>query len=159
LAAVPEGLEPVGINNRIRGALQSAVSAFALFSSNRETRLKAARGMENSTSESLLPMLDKALEKESDPEIRGSLEQTRAGITIKSPDPAVRLAAVKVLSQSDQQRTKTLLLPLLERDASGQFVEPDEKVHDAAAAAVKAIDRRVALSDYAGRLFTGLSLG
>src|SRR5262245_37207932 len=91
LAAVPEGLEPVGINNRIRGALQSALSAFALFSSNRETRLKAARGMESSTSESLLPMLNKALDKETDPQIRASLEQTRAGINIKNRDPALRL--------------------------------------------------------------------
>src|SRR5882672_4793442 len=78
LASIPEGLEPVGLNNRVRGALQSALSAFALFSQDRETRLKAARGMESSTSDSLLPMLSKALEKESDPQIRASLEQTRA---------------------------------------------------------------------------------
>ena len=159
LPAAPEGLEPVGINNRIRGALQSALSAFALFSSDRETRLKAARGMESSTSESLLPMLNKALEKETDPQIRASLEQTRAGINLKNADPAVRLAAVKVLSESNQQWTKSLLLPLLEKDASGQFAEPDDKVRDAAALAVKTIDRRVAFSDYAGRLFTGVSLG
>ena len=159
LATVPEGLEPVGINNRVRGALQSALSAFALFSSDRETRLKAARGMESSTSEALLPMLGKALEKETDPQIRASLEQTRAGIAVKNADPVQRLAAVKVLGQSDQQRTKTLLLPLLEKDANGQFLEPDEKVREAAAVAIKAIDRRVALSDYAGRLFAGLSLG
>jgi urea transport system permease protein len=159
LASIPEGLEPVGLNNRVRGSLLSALSAFALFSPDRETRLKAARGMENSTSDSLLPMLSKALEKESDPQIRASLEQTRAGIAIKSPDAALRLAAVKVLAESNQQRTKTLLLPLLEKDSNGQFVEPDEAVRDAAAAGVKAIDRRVVLGDYAGRLFTGLSLG
>jgi urea transport system permease protein len=159
LAAAPEGLEPVGINNRVRGALQSALSAFALFASDRETRLKAARGMESSTSDSLLPMLSKALEKESDPEIRASLEQTRAGIAIKSTDPKLRLSAVKVLGESNQQRTKTLLLPLMEKDANGQFVEPDESVREAAALAIKSIDRRVVFGDYAGRLFTGLSLG
>ncbi len=80
LAAVPEGLEQVVVNNRVRGALDSAMSAFALFSPDREARLKAARGMENSTSESLLPMLNKALEKESDPQIKAILEQTRAGM-------------------------------------------------------------------------------
>jgi urea transport system permease protein len=159
LAALPEGLEPVGINNRVRGALQSALSAFALFSSDHDTRLKAARGMESSTSESLLPMLSKALEKEVDPQVRASLEQTRAGIAIKSADPALRLAAVKVLGESNQQRTKTLLLPLLEKDSNDRFVEPDEKVREAAALAIKTIDRRVVLGDYAGRLFTGLSLG
>jgi urea transport system permease protein len=159
LAGVPEGLEQVVVNNRVRGALESAMSAFALFSPQREARLKAARGMENSTSESLLPMLNKALEKESDPEIKAILEQTRAGSSVKSADPAVRLAAVKVLGQSNQQRTKILLLPLLEKDANGQFVEPDEKVREQAELGIKAINRRVVLGEYAARLFTGLSLG
>ncbi len=159
LAAVPEGLEQVVVNNRVRGALESAMSAFALFSPDREARLKAARGMESSTSESLLPMLNKALEKESDPEIKAILEQTRAGSSLRSGDPAVRLAAVKVLSQSNQQRTKSLLLPLLEKDSTGQFVEPDEKVRDEAELGVKLINRRLVLGEYAARLFTGLSLG
>ena len=48
LPQVPEAIETVGINNRIRGALDSALSAFALYSSDREARLKAARGMEGS---------------------------------------------------------------------------------------------------------------
>jgi urea transport system permease protein len=159
LAAVPEGLEQVVVNNRVRGALAAAMSAFALFSPDRDTRLKAARGMENSTSESLLPMLNKALEKESDPEIKAILDQTRAGMMLKNGDPGVRLAAVKVLAQSNQQRTKSLLLPLLEKDSGGQFVEPDEKVREEAESGIKQIDRRVVVGEYAARLFTGLSLG
>ena len=158
LAQVPSGLEAVGINNRVRSALDSALSAFALFSSDREKRLQAARGMEGSTSVSLLPMLDKALDKEGDPQIRSSLEQTRAGINVADRDPKVRLDAVKVLGQSNQQRTKLLLLPLLEKDASGQFAEADASVRQAADLAVTAINRRVALSDYGGRLFAGVSL-
>jgi urea transport system permease protein len=159
LAAVPEGLETVATNNRVRGVLESAISAFALLAPDREVRLKAARGMESSTSESLSPLLNKALEQESDPQIRSVLEQIRAGIDLKSGDAAVRLDAVKVLGQSKQQRTKTLLLPLLEKDASGQFSEPDEKVRNEAAFAVKSIDRRLVLGEYSARLFTGVSLG
>jgi len=159
LATVPESAQSVGINNRVRGALDSALSAFALFSSDREIRLKAARGMESSTSESLLPMLSKALEKETDPKIRASLEQTRAGIAIKTSDPKLRLEAVKVLAQSNQQRTKTLLLPLLEQDSEGKFIEPDEQIRNEAELAIKMIDRRVIVTDYAGRVFTGISLG
>ncbi len=153
-----DGLEPVGINNRIRGALDSALSAFALFSPDRNTRFNAARGMESSTSESLLTMLNKALEKETDPQIRASLEQTRAGMQIRSADPKVKLAAIKVLGESKEQRTKTLLLPLLEKNSDGTFVEPDADVRSEAEFAVKMIDRRVAFSVYAGRLFAGVSL-
>jgi urea transport system permease protein len=159
LAAVPEGLETVATNNRVRGVLESAISAFALLSSDREVRLKAARGMESSTSESLSPLLNKALAQETDPRIKAVLEQIRAGIDLKSTDAAVRLDAVKVLGQSNQQRTKTLLLPLLEKGADGQFSEPDERIRDEAAFAVKSIDRRLVLGEYAARLFTGVSLG
>ena len=158
LPQVPGDAEAVVVNNRIRGALDSALSAFALFSADREKRLKAAREMEGSTSPSLLPMLDKALEKEKDSEIRRTLEQTRAGINVGGSDPKLRLEAVKVLGQSNQQRTKLLLLPLLDKDASGQFLEPDQQIRDAAASAIAQIDRRVALGAYGGRLFAGISL-
>ena len=158
LPAVPAELEAVGINNRLRSALDSALSAFALFDLNRDTRLRAARGMEGSTAESLLPMLNKALEKEVDKEIRPILEMTRAGIKVRSTDPKERLDAVKILATSNQQRTKTMLLPLLDKNADGQFLEPDESVRTQAEIGINAIDRRVAFSAYAGRLFAGLSL-
>jgi urea transport system permease protein len=153
-----ESLEPIRINNRIRGTLDSALSAFALFSSDRAARLNAARGMEGSTSESLLTLLNKALEKETDPQIKASLQQTRAGMQIKDADPKMRLEAIKVLGASNDQRTKMRLLPLLEKNADGSFVEPDASVRSEAEYAVKMIDRRVAMSAYAGRLFAGVSL-
>jgi urea transport system permease protein len=158
LAEVPEGFELAIVNNRVRGALESALAAFALFAPDRQARLKAARGMEGATSAALLPMLAKALEQETDPEIRSILAQTKAGIDVKNSDSQVRLDAVKVLGTSNQQRTKTLLFPLLEQDSAGQFVESDERVRSEAAHAIKMIDQRVAVSDYAGRLFAGLSL-
>jgi urea transport system permease protein len=153
-----EGLEPIGINNRVRGTLDSALSAFALFSPDRNARFNAARGMEGSTAASLLMLLNKALEKETDPQIKASLQQTRAGMQIRDPDPKVRLEAIKVLGESNEQRTKLLLLPLLEKNADGSFAEPDAKVRSEAEYAVKLIDRRVAFSAYAGRLFAGVSL-
>ncbi|MEO8631318.1 MAG: urea ABC transporter permease subunit UrtB, partial [Betaproteobacteria bacterium] len=158
LLEIPAELETIGINNRLRGALDSALSAFALFSTDRQVRLNAARGMENSTSDTLLPMLNRALATEADPQIRPILEQTQAGMYVRSSDPKRRLEAIKVLGKSNQQRTKTLLLPILEKDANGQFVEPDKAVRDEAEAGINAIDRRVAFSVYAGRLFAGISL-
>ena len=59
---------------------------------------------------------------------RASLEQTRAGIQLKSPDPKVKLEAIKVLGQSNEQRTKLVLLPLLDKNPDGSYVEADEKV-------------------------------
>jgi urea transport system permease protein len=158
IEAIPENAESVTINNRLRGSLESALSAFALFDPDRETRLRAVRGMEGASSESLRPILDKALERETDTEIRTALGLIRAAMDIRSTDPTTRLAAVNLLGESDQQRTQSLLLPLLDKDSAGNYVEADEKVRVAAQRAVNAIERRVAFSAYAARLFTGLSL-
>jgi urea transport system permease protein len=155
----PTEYESVTINNRVRGQIEAALSAFQLFSESRDQRLQAAKALESSAQASVVPILEKVLEKESDPAIKGVLAQLKAGIDLKSPDTAVRLAAVKVLGESNVQRTKTLLYALLEKDANGQFVEPDEKVREEAEFAITMIDRRLAASDYAGRLFSGISLG
>jgi urea transport system permease protein len=155
----PADYESVTINNRVRGQIEAALSAFQLFSDSRDVRLAAAKALESSAQASVVPILEKVLDKETDAQIKAVLAQLKAGIDLKHPDAQVRMAAVKVLGESSVQRTKTLLYPLLEKDANGQFLEPDEKVRDEAQFAITMIDRRLALGDYAGRLFSGISLG
>ncbi len=155
----PTEYEAVTVNNRVRGQIDSALSAFQLFSDKREDRLKGAQALESAANPSVGPILEKVLAKETDPQIKPVLAQIKAGIDLKSSDAQVRLAAAKVLGESNSQRTKTLLYALLEKDGNGQFLEPDEKVRAEAEFGIKSIDRRLALSEYAGRLFSGLSLG
>ena len=155
----PTGLESVTMNNRVRGQLEAALSAFQLFSDDPNVRLVAAKSLESSAQSSVRPILDKVLATETNPEIKAALAQIKAGIDLKSPDAQARLTAVKILGESKQQRTKTLLYLLLEKNSAGEYAEPDEKVRDEAAFAIKMIDRRLALGDYAARLFTGISLG
>jgi len=155
----PEEYESASINNRVRGALESAFSAFRLYSASRDERLEAARQLADSAPPSIATILGKVLPGESDPEIRDLLAQVKAGIDLRSEDPKERLAAVKALGESSSQRTKILLFPLLEKDAAGAFLEPDANVREEAEFAIGMIDRRLALSDYAGRLFSGISLG
>jgi urea transport system permease protein len=159
LDPAPDDLEPVEINNRVRGQLQSALSAFRLFAPDRKVRFEAAKEIQASADASLTTLLEKAVGQEQDREIKAMLEQTKAGIDLSNPDPAVRLKAVRLLGESNQARTKQLLYGLLEKSPSGEFAEPDAKVRDEAEYAIKAIDRRLALGDYAGRLFAGISLG
>ena len=161
LAAIepaPADLESVMINNRVRGAIESALSAFKLFSEDKKVRLNAARALESSPDDSQAAILSKVLARESDAEIRRILEQMKAGLDLKNPSAEVRLAAVKVLGESKAQRTKQQLYALLEKNLAGEFAEPDALVRDEAAFAIKMIDRRLAIGDYAGRFFAGLSL-
>ncbi|MCC7549150.1 MAG: hypothetical protein IT532_15420 [Burkholderiales bacterium] len=75
LDPAPEAVQSVGINNRVRGALASALSAFRLFSHERDERLQAARQLANSAPASIGPILSKVLQTESDPQIRELLAQ------------------------------------------------------------------------------------
>ena len=155
----PEQFESIVINNRLRSTLDAAVGALKLLSPDRATRLASARAIESTSQAAVLPLIEKALSKESDPVIKSSLEQTKASLNLKSTDPAVRLAAVQKLGETNQARFKTVLQGFLEKDAAGKFVEPDEKVRSAAETSIDAIQSRLVVSDYVGRLFTGLSLG
>ena len=155
----PTDYEAVVVNNRVRGQLEAAFSAFQLFSDSRDERLAAAKKLESSAQASVGPILEKVLATETDPSIKTVLAQIKAGLDLKSPDAQVRMAGVKVLGESNVQRTKQLLYALLEQDSSGAYTEPDAKVREAAQVAIKAIDQRLAVSDYAGRLFSGISLG
>jgi urea transport system permease protein len=155
----PDQYEAVILNNRMRARIESAIGALSLLSPDRETRLASAKAIETTQDATLLPLLERALSKETDPFIRKSLEHTLATFELKSADPARRLAAVKILGESNQARVRTMLLQVLEKDASGSHTEADADVRYAAEAALKSVERRLAFSDYFGRIFSGLSLG
>ena len=61
---VPEGAEDVVVNNRLRGALQGALAALKLTSPDRSVRLAAAKELVGGADEAALPLVVKALEKE-----------------------------------------------------------------------------------------------
>ena len=99
-------------------------------------------------------MLARALEKESDTQIKALLTLAHAQANLGNSDPAARMAAVKALAQTSSPTIKSVLLPLTEKAG-----EADDKVRYEAIAAVKAIDSRLALAENIGRVFSGLSLG
>lgn len=156
---LPDEYDGLIVNNRIRAQLDRAIGGLKLLSPDPAVRMESAKALENTSQASLLPLIEKALAKESNSAIRRSLEQTKASLDIGNPDPEVRLAAAEMLSKSGHRTVKTLLLGALEKDASGNFIETDERVRDAAESALKKIERRLLISDWLGRLFTGVSLG
>ena len=158
LPAAPENREGISINNRIRGALNGALAGLRLLSPERDVRLAAAKELESGAEPEQLPLIVRALEKESDAAIRQRLAQAQAQAGLKSPDPQLRRAAVKTLGESSSPSTKTLLAALLEKRGTG-FAEADAGVRLEAHAALKALERRLAFADNVGKIFSGLSLG
>jgi urea transport system permease protein len=144
----PEDLAKISINNRMRSQVEGVMAGLRIFSTDPKQRLEAARAIE--PDEKMLATLDKALARESVAEIRDVLEVARAASQLRSGDTGARLAAIARLAGSRDPKIKTLLLALL---------EPDARVREAAADAVRAIDRRLMVYDFAQRLFAGVSLG
>jgi urea transport system permease protein len=155
----PEAFAPVIVNNRIRARLQTAIGALSLLSPERSVRLESATALQWSEDVSLLPVVARALEGETDPAIRGLLVRIKAQLDLRSDDPQRRLAAVEVLGSASQARVRAMVARLVELDHTGAFVEPDAQVRAAALDALRSIDRRLLLSDLLGRVFSGVSLG
>jgi len=155
---IPEDAEEVVLNNRLRGEIDSAVAALKLASSDRAVRLAAAKALDGAADEGMLPLLDKALGRETDPEIKTLLTLIQASLQLKSPDPKVRLAAVRALAGSGNASTKTLLLGLLEKKGDA-WAEPDEEVRQEAQAVLKSVESRLARGQRIGQVFSGASLG
>jgi urea transport system permease protein len=155
---LPDNLEDVVINNRLRREIGSAMAGLKLTSPDRAIRLAAAKELQSGADEDLLPAISTALAKESDPEIKGMLQMTQASIQLNSSDKATRLAALRSLADSNQASTKTLLLGVLAQK-DGQPVEPDAEVRAEAEKALHAVQSRLSTGEMVGRVFSGISLG
>lgn len=156
----PANPESIGLNNALRQQVDGALAALRLFSADRAERLAAAKLLlaDMGDGATLLPILDKAVQAETDSEIKTILAQLHAQARLTSPDAAVRLAAVQTLGESSSPAVKALLLPLIEKQGDA-YLETDDKVRYAAQTAIKSIEGRLAWSETAGQIFTGVSLG
>lgn len=150
----PDSPESITVNNRIRGELANALAALKLFDSDASVRLASAQKLQSKVSPEMAPLLARALEKESEGQIKALLKLAYAQASLGNADPAARLAAVRALADSSSPAVKSLLLPLTNKAG-----EADNRVRYAAITAVKDIDGRMALTENLGRVFSGLSLG
>jgi urea transport system permease protein len=158
--AVPDGVDGVVVNNRLRAAVDSALSGLALLSPQREQRLAAALALQGMAIDpAQAPLIRKAYDKESDAAIKAILQSLVATAELGSPEPAVRLAAVTGLAGSSNGALRPLLQAMLERGPDGAYAEPDEPVRIAAAASLREIDSRIARTELIGNVFYGVSLG
>ncbi len=154
-ATLPESAEQPMLNNRLRGALQAALSGLNLASTDVVQRRAAVDDLlRASLDEDQLPLVERALAKETDADLQEKLTRLQATIQIASEDKALRLRAAATLSASGQPAVASLLQ---ERLADG--AEADPEVRAALEAAVKAVRSRLAWGERLGVVFTGLSLG
>lgn len=151
---MPEAPESITVNNRIRSELANALAALKLFDADPAVRQASALELQTNVNPDMAPLLARALEKEQEAPIKALLSTAHAQATLRDADPAVRLAAVGVLASSSAPTIKSLLLPLTDKAN-----EPEDKVRYAAIEALKSIERRLAVGETLGSIFSGISLG
>ena len=149
----------VAVNNRVRNAIAATLASMRLFSADRGQRLAAARELQERQDEALLPRLEEALGREQDAEVRAELAAAAALIQIAAPDPELRLKALQSLGGSARRDVLATLQRLTGTAADGSLIEPDARVRAAAESALAAVERRLAVNEYLGRVFAGISLG
>jgi urea transport system permease protein len=155
----PANLETLVINNRIRGEIGAALAALRLGSTSRAERLAAARELQGSDNEDALPIIERAMAKEQDAEIRSILALAGASLALKSSEPEQRAKAARALSASDDPQVRQLLATMLTRQKDGSYDEPDEGVRAAAQASLAEINARLRTTEIGAAMFSGLSLG
>ena len=159
VSSAPEGLESAMITNAIRSALDQANAVLALTLPDPAARRKAARSLLASEDEELLPIIQEALNQETDSSIREALAMALAMLKLQFGLLPERQAAAKALAESDSPVVRQALSGLLRKDAGGAWVEPDPIVRNAAEASINTIEDRLQKFEILANLFSGLSLG
>jgi urea transport system permease protein len=155
-ASLAEGAEDVMLNNRLRGALDTALAGMELVGGDAERQREAAlilqRGSFDEPDAEQLPLIEGALKGELDPDARQTLELAQAAILLASEDAARRLDAAQKLGEARKAIVRPLLLQRIE-------TETDDKVKAALKSSLAGLDRSLALSSALAEAFTGISLG
>ncbi len=160
--AVPLGslAEEAVVNNRLRGALDSALAGMDLLEGDNTRQAQAAatlqRGAFDDPNPAQLPLVERALSAEFasklDPATRESLLLAQAALHLASNDAAQRIAATQKLAQTGQPIVKALLAQRL-------AVEADATVKTALGQALRTVENRLDTAAALGQMFTGISLG
>ncbi len=149
----PFGLKKVRVNNLVRGAIDAALGSLTLLAPDPTKRANAAEAVFQARKESALPAVEAALAKETDPSVKRVLEEARAAIIIDNPDATEpdRVAAVSVIAARGDDDAMGILNTLPS--------DTPAAVKNAAATAIAAIQRNLAIWNAAQNVWYGLSLG
>jgi urea transport system permease protein len=159
VSAVPADAEDVVVNNRLRRELETALAAFALGDPDRGSRAKAIAAIEKDPQSVDATLLDAAIAREPDADLKARLGLVQAAAALAGDDRARKLDAIRSLAESRSSSTRLLLLPFVEKSADGSLREADAELRAAAQSAISTIDGRERTSALAGSVFTGVSLG
>ncbi|CAM3949490.1 urea ABC transporter permease subunit UrtB [Pseudomonas wadenswilerensis] len=150
----PDDTRNLRLNNRLRGLVDNALASHQLLSADAEVRLAAAQQLQKSAQPAQVAFLDRRFASEADAAVHAALGLALANLQLVDSDPAVRLAAVRLLGETGDPMARTRLQALLEPG-----VESNAGVRTAAETSLAQVKRKLLFGELLGQAFSGLSLG
>ncbi|MFZ0153702.1 urea ABC transporter permease subunit UrtB [Pseudomonas sp.] len=150
----PTDSRKLRLNNRLRGLVDNALASHQLLSNDAKLRLAAAQQLQKSAQPAQVAFLDRRFASETDAAVHAALGLALANLQLIASDPAVRLAAVRLLGETGDPMARTRLEALL---APG--VESNANVRTAAETSLAQVKRKLLFGELLGQAFSGLSLG
>ena len=139
----------------LRRIMKAVLDLTDLSSANPAKKLGAIAAIGQGQQIEKLPALEKRLAVETDPKAVKALREALALVRLRSPDPAVKLAALAEL-EALQSLASTDFVKAIIKDAA---TAKDEKLLTAARTALQAVERHRTVVDFGGTMFRSLSLG
>ena len=158
-SASSDDLSKIVTNNHLRRILQTTLARFRLSNTDASVRLDAVRDIEQDLDEGNVQLLRERSSVEANSGVKKEIGIGLALAALDGSDTQARLAAISTLRYSLRQDVLNKLEAALEKSSDGSFAESDENVRQAAATAVKSINRRRTFYSGIQTLFFGMSLG
>ncbi|MGO4329167.1 urea ABC transporter permease subunit UrtB [Cupriavidus sp. 2TAF22] len=155
----PDALESLTLNNSLRAMVDSAASSMLLQSSDALVRAQAVNTLLDQPGSASREVVEAARKAEADAGLRTKLDVIWANIVLADGNRNDRLEAIRILGLDSNPQSRQKLQPLLEKDAAGNYREPDAELRGAAQQALDALRGDQRRAELIGNLFAGLSLG
>jgi urea transport system permease protein len=150
---LPDNAVAVRLNNRLRRTVEAALGGLTLSSPDPAKRIAAAQSVFKTHDETMLPMVDGALAKETDKGAKLAFNEARAAILLFKPDAtdAEKLEAIATIKSRGDQEALALL--------TGLGGDQPAAVAKAAADATSSIQSSLAVWSAVQNAWYGVSLG
>jgi urea transport system permease protein len=161
VAANADDLSQITLGNVLRTRAADALAGLQLRAADPAVRSRAIDALMAEPDPNLRDAVAAARSQETDPRLKGRLDQLWALTALHAPDPQSRAEAARLIGQRGDLQLRSLLQPLANPDLSGKpaDAEKDPTVRAAAQEALRKLDFDQFKVDLAGTAFAGLSLG
>jgi urea transport system permease protein len=153
VASIPDSATAVLLTNRLRRVVEAALGGLTLSSPDPAKRILAAQSVFKTHDDTMLPLIDGAIQKETNKGAKLAFTEARAAILLFKEDAtdAEKLEAIATIKARGDQEALALL--------TGLTGDQPPAIARAAANATSAIQSNLALWSYVQNAWYGLSLG